>query len=224
VSPGRLLLLLAALADPARAAGAAEADAGTTSHRGQWSLRAGLFQGYEFHHRYEGSPFCKQSDFSPRTRGTDPSPYFAPTDCWVAPPPELEVAIGYALTGGFEPYVFTRLGLWAESATYTAAGRMLGAGARIYAVSESQLKLFVEPAFGVAFEGHALDPVVYSATSFHAVTPDSYKTDLVFHAGVGPQYDLSRHFGVFANASVDVGIIRALTVLVSIHYGVQARF
>jgi hypothetical protein len=141
----------------------------------------------------------------------------------VAPPPELEIAFGYALTAGFEPYVFTRLGLWSESATYTAAGKMLGAGARIYVVSESQLKLFVEPAFGVAFEGDALDPLIFDAT-LPRVRRDGYKNDVVFHAGVGPQYDLSRTFGVFANASVDVGIIRALTVLVSVHYGVQARF
>jgi hypothetical protein len=225
VSPARLALLLSALAAPVRAAGAAEANPGTTTHRGQWSLRAGFVQGYEFHHRYERSPFCRYSDFFP-TRTTDPNapPYFPPDDCWVAPPPELELAIAYALTAGFEPYVFTRLGLWSEEATFTGAGKMLGAGARIYAVSEPQLKLFIEPAFGVAFEDHTLDPRFFSTFPPALLTPDSYKTDLVFHLGVGPQYDLTRHFGVFANAGVDVGVIRALTVLVSVHYGVQARF
>jgi hypothetical protein len=182
------------------------------SHRGQLSLRAGILFGYQMAFRYERSPLCTSYD-------SDKTVEDQQKVCGFGSGAATEIALGFAPLGGIEPYVFGRFGFSKETNTDTAPLKMAGAGARIYTLHDSPLKVFLEPAVAFSFEGSAGNP----RWSPPGLNPD-YKTDFVFHLGVGPQYDFARYIGVFACGNIDLGILRALTATLNFHFGVQARF
>jgi hypothetical protein len=182
------------------------------SHQGQISLRAGILFGYQMAFRYEKSPLCTNYDSDKQVDDQQKV-------CGFGSGPATEIALGFAPLGGIEPYVFGRFGFSKETNTDTNPLKMAGAGARIYTLHDSPLKLFLEPAVGLSFENSAGNP----KWSPPGLNP-AYKTDFVFHLGIGPQYDFARYVGVFASGNVDVGILRALTATLNLQFGVQARF
>ena len=94
-----------------------------------------------------------------------------------------------------------------------------GAGARIYTMSDSKFKIFVEPAIGVEVEGGGANP----AWTFSDGSKPEYKTDMLFHLGVGPQYDFARAFGIYANAGLTTGVLRYIHTQLELSGGVQVR-
>lgn len=175
-------------------------------HLGQFGLRGGLVGGYNMIFRYDRSPFCAAHDNRP---DKDQQKF-----CGHAAPLAFDLAASYALLDSVEPYVFLRLGLKGESATHTLPLTVLGAGARLYTMSDSAFKIFIEPALAWELEGASSGANPYS----------DYKKDLLIHLAAGPQLDLSRYFGVYADAGLTTGILRAIHTELELQLGVQARF
>jgi len=176
------------------------------SHKGQFNLGLGVGVGYRVVMRYDKSPECSTA------RDDDGFPVKM---CGYVSPLMLDAAFGYAVTGGFEPFLWGRFGLAQESNSHTAPLVMLGVGTRLYTIDDSAFKLYIEPALGVELEGAATDAYarVYE-----------YKRDLIVRLGIGPQYDFSRNVGIFATAGLTAGMFRAIQTWLDLHAGVQARF
>jgi hypothetical protein len=94
-----------------------------------------------------------------------------------------------------------------------------GAGARIYTMSDSKFKIFVEPAVGVELESGAGN----EEWKFEDGSAPDYKTDFLFHLGVGPQYDFARAFGIYLHAGITTGVLRYIHTQLEISGGVQVR-
>jgi hypothetical protein len=185
-------------------------NAESTGHGMQFGVRVGLALGYKMDFRYDRSPLCHP--FDPSKSASDQQKV-----CGFGAPPGLEVALSFALLDGIEPYVFGRFGFSRESDTDTKALQLYGVGLRIYTMSDSHLKIYIEPAIALEVEGGAGNPAF-------AVTNPSYKNDFVFHAAAGPQYDFNKYFGAFLNAGLDVGVLRSINATLLANLGVQARF
>lgn len=180
----------------------------STGHGFQFGARVGVAFGYKMDFRYDRSPFC---------RPFDPSKTEQQKVCGFGAPPGIEVALSFAPLDGVEPYVFGRFGFSGESDTDTKALQLYGVGVRLYTMSDSRLKIYIEPALALEVEGGAGHPQ-------YAANNPEYKTDVVFHAAVGPQYDFNRYVGVFLNAGLDVGVLRSISAILLANIGVQARF
>ena len=196
-----LLLALTLLSGTARAA-----DKDSFGHGGQFGLRAGLVGGYNMIFRYDQSPLCAPAEMK------------ADKDqkkvCGHGAPLAFDLAASYALLDFVEPYVFLRLGLKGESQTHTLPLKVLGVGARVYTMSDSAFKIFIEPA--MAWELEAGDS--------GAKPTWQYKKDLLIHLAAGPQLDFSRYAGVFIDAGLTTGILRSLHTELELQAGLQARF
>lgn len=175
-------------------------------HKGQFHVRLGLGAGYRVMMRYDRSPTCSAA------LDDDGNPVKM---CGYGAPLMLDTALGYGVASGFEPFVWGRFGLKGESNTHTAPLMIVGVGARFYSMSEEAFKFYVEPAVGLEVEGGANRAVESVA---------QYKQDLILRLGLGPQYDFSRNFGVFATGGLSVGMFRAIHTWLDLHLGVQARF
>ncbi|MES1174090.1 MAG: hypothetical protein ABUL62_07150 [Myxococcales bacterium] len=176
-------------------------------HGGQFGLRAGLVGGYNMIFRYDQSPLC-----APPEAGKDPQKV-----CGHAAPLAFELAASYALLDFVEPYAFLRLGLGGETQTHTSPVKILGLGARVYTMSDSAFKIFIDPALAWELEGGTSDAAAYNPKAV-------YKKDLLIHLGAGPQFDFSRYAGVFVDAGLTTGILRAIHTELELQLGVQARF
>jgi opacity protein-like surface antigen len=196
--------------EAATTADAANEDDGRFGHRHQVGLRAGLVGGYRMIFRYDESPFC--SDFDPKKTVKDQQKF-----CGHAAPLAIDLALSYALLDSIEPFLWARFGLGAEAKTDTDPVVILGAGARIYTMSDSAFKIFIEPAIGMELEAGR------GSAEYQANDPE-YKRDIVFHLAAGPQLDLAKHFGVYADAGITTGILRSIHSTLEIQLGVQARF
>jgi hypothetical protein len=179
-------------------------------HRSQLGLRVGLVGGYNMIFRYDQSPLCSPYDV---TKSLQDQQKF----CGHAAPLALDIAASYAILDFLEPYVFMRLGLTGESQTDTAPVKILGAGARLYTMSDSAFKIFIEPGVAYEFEGSA-------GTVSHPGYAPQYKDDFLFHLAAGPQFDVARYVGFYLDAGLTVGILRALRTQLELQGGVQARF
>jgi hypothetical protein len=179
-------------------------------HRGQFGFRVGLVGGYNMVFRYDQSPLCSPYDAS---KGPQDQQKF----CGHAAPLAIDLAASFALLDFFEPYVFMRLGLSGETQTDTLPVKILGAGARIYTMSDSAFKIFIEPALACEFEGGA------GTISYPGYNPQ-YKNDLLIHLAAGPQFDVARYVGFFVDAGLTTGILRAIHTQLELQGGVQARF
>ena len=230
------LLLLTSLSLPARAADAAPDEAADQpadetsdkpaaepatkpankpaddafGHAKQFGLRVGLVGGYNMIFRYDQSPLCSPYD---ATKPAKDQQKF----CGHAAPLALDLALSFAPFDFFEPYVFTRLGLAGETQTDTLPVKIVGVGARIYTMSDSAFKIFIEPALAYEFEGGA------GKVSYPGYSPQ-YKNDLLIHLAAGPQIDVARYVGFYAHAGLTTGILRALHTQLELQAGVQARF
>jgi hypothetical protein len=176
-------------------------------HGLQFGLRAGLVGGYNMIFRYDQSPYCTSYD---KSKAQDQQKF-----CGHTAPLALDVALSFAPLDFIEPYVFGRFGLKGESQTNTKPLSVLGAGVRLYTMSDSPIKIFIDPALAYEFEGGAGDP---------QYAQFSYKKDLLFHLAAGPQIDLAKSFGIFADAGLTTGVLRSLHSELELQVGVQARF
>jgi hypothetical protein len=185
-------------------------------HGFQFGLRAGLVGGYRMIFRYDKSPFCRTPE--PQKSDKDQQKF-----CGNGAPLAMDVALSFALLDFVEPYVWGRFGLAGESSTNTKSLTAFGVGARIYTMSDSKLKIFVEPAIGIETEGGAGN----SAWAFKNTNPPGqspeYKQDFLFHLAAGPQYDFARAFGVYAHAGLTTGVIRYIHTELELSLGVQLR-
>jgi hypothetical protein len=180
-------------------------------HGMQFGLRAGIVGGYRMIFRYDKSPYCHTPDTSKSAK--DQQKF-----CGNGAPPALDLALSFGVVDFAEPYLWMRFGLGGESSTNTKALTAFGAGARIYTNSDSKFKVFVEPAVGVELEGGAGN----DAWKYGGANPD-YKTDFLFHLGVGPQYDFARAFGAYVNFGLTTGVLRYIHTEVEGSLGVQVR-
>jgi hypothetical protein len=86
-------------------------------------------------------------------------------------------------------------------------------------MSDSALKVFIEPAVGFELEG-GMGSRGYEIYSFRG----NYKPDLIFHLAIGPQYDLARGVGIYLDGGLTVGVLRAIGATLELVGGVQVRF
>jgi len=187
-------------------------------HMGQWGLRAGLVGGMHVVFRYDkgnstGSPYCKKPDFSQ-------GPEDQANNCGFAAPFATEIALSFAPLDAVEPYLFTRLGFVSEKNTNTDPLVMLGAGVRLYTMSDSAFKIFIEPGIAWELESGGDNP----EWTYNGAFNPEYKKDLVFHLGIGPHYDFSKNIGMFLGGNIDVGILRAIHAWMLFNLGVQGRY
>ena len=180
-------------------------------HGMQFGLRANIVGGYRMIFRYDKSPFCS----TPKGVTDKDEQKF----CGNAAPMAIDLALSFALADFAEPYVWARFGLGGEASTNTEAVMAFGAGARIYTMSDSKFKIFVEPAVGMEVEGGAGN----IGWRFDDTTMPDYKTDFLFHLGVGPQYDFARAFGIYAAAGMTTGVLRYIHTELELSVGAQVR-
>jgi hypothetical protein len=178
-------------------------------HGGQFGLRAALTAGYRMVLRYDDSSFCTEPD--PTKTASDQQKF-----CGHPAPPALDLALSYALVDFAEPYLWVRLGLAAEEQTRTKRIAIVGAGIRLYTMSDSAFKIYVEPAMGFELEGG-------EPTGAWLSNSPTYDRDVVFHVAAGPQLDLSQNFGVFIDGGVTVGVLRAIHSSLELKAGLQLR-
>lgn len=185
-------------------------------HGMQFGLRAGVVGGYRMVFRYDKSPFCRQPDLGKADK--DQQKF-----CGHVAPFAVDVALSFAIVDFAEPYAWARFGLGGEAETNTEALMAFGVGARIYTMSDSKFKIFVEPGLGMEIEsGAGNDDWDFNRGTSQAVAPD-YKTDFLFHLAVGPQYDFARAFGAYVAAGLTTGVIRYIHTELEVGIGVQLR-
>ncbi len=182
-------------------------------HGMQFGLRAGIVGGYRMIFRYDKSPFCHTPDLMKADK--DQQKF-----CGNPAPMAVDLALSFGVVDFIEPYFWARFGLGGESSTNTESLMALGAGARIYTMSDSKLKIFIEPAVGMELEGGAGNKAwVFRDTG----TAPEYKKDFLFHLGVGPQYDFARAFGLYVNAGLTTGVLRYIHTELELSLGAQVR-
>lgn len=179
-----------------------------TGHQGQFSVRLGVVAGYRMMFRYGSSPFC-----GPPSSSEGES-------CTFGAPLATDVAIGFAPLDAIEVFAWGRFGLARETKTDTDALRAFGAGVRIYTSSDAPLKVFIQPAVAWSFEGGGSHPDWRS----RGATVADYRTDMLFHFSVGPQYDFNRYFGLYAGGGMTVGALRSMSATLEGTLGVQGRY
>jgi hypothetical protein len=177
-------------------------------HRGQFGLRAGLVLGYRMILRYGSSPYCVAPD---PNAPADPQKF-----CGHGAPLAADFGLSFGVLDFLEPFAWARLGFGPEKETDTKALVVLGAGVRIYTLSDAAFKLFIEPAVGVELEGGRGTP------AWQTNQPD-YKQDFMFHVAAGPELDLSRNIGLYLAAGVSADVLRALGSSLDLNLGLQGR-
>jgi hypothetical protein len=188
---------------------AEKAEATDYGHGAQFGLRAAIVAGYRMVLRYDDSPFCVEPDFS--EPASDQQKF-----CGHSAPPALDLGVSYGLVDFAEPYLWLRLGLAAEEQTKTNKVTIVGAGVRIYTMSDSAIKIYVEPAVGFELEDG-------TPSGLWLLNAPEYKKDLVLHVAAGPQFDLSSNFGLFVDGGVTVGVLRAIHSSLELKAGLQLR-
>jgi hypothetical protein len=175
-------------------------------HSGQFGLRVGLVGGMRMVFRYDETALCVYPDEG------EPQRF-----CGHAAPLAIETALSFAPLDSLEPFLWGRFGLSQEKQTNTDPMLIIGVGTRLYTMSDSRFKVFMEPAVGWELEGNAGPPRAGDP-------PDtSYKKDLVFHIAAGMQIDLAPAVGLFVDAGMTAGVLRALHANLELHGGVQVR-
>jgi hypothetical protein len=183
-------------------------------HAGQIGVRAGLVGGYRMIFRYDDSPFCAEPDFVKK------QPKDQQKFCGHAAPFATELAVSFALIDSLEPYLWSRIGLQREKETDTNPLLAFGAGVRIYTMSDSAFKIFIEPAIGWEVEGGGDDPLWQTPRPGY---DPKYKKDMLFHLAAGPQLDLAKAFGIYLDAGLTTGILRAIHSNLELQLGFQLR-
>jgi hypothetical protein len=179
-------------------------------HGMQFGVRAGLVGGYRMVFRYDESPFCRR----PTSVPLDEQQKF----CGHAGPLAMDIGLSFAPLDFAEPFLWGRFGLAGEAETNTEPLMVIGAGARLYTMSDSKFKIFIEPALGFEFEGGAGNEL----WEYQGFNPE-YKQDLIFHLAAGPQFDVAKAFGMYLSGGLSVGVLRAIHSSLELQGGVQLR-
>jgi hypothetical protein len=189
-------------------------------HARQFHLRADLSTGYHMLFRYDGSPRCNRFD---------PSKSEQQKFCGAGAPIALGLSAGYAPFAGFEPFAFTRWGL-ANEAENSNLGKLvqLGVGVRIYTMSDSRFKFFFSPSIGLDVTSGPADTSTFNGSPGDddrraGVQSDAFRTDLLAHLDIGPQFDISRNVGVYLAGGLTFQMLRYLGATADIALGVQLR-
>jgi hypothetical protein len=177
-------------------------------HSGQFGLRFGIVGGMRMVFRYDETALCVYPDAG------EPQRF-----CGHAAPLALEPALSFAPLDSLEPFVWGRFGLSEERQTNTDPLVILGLGLRLYTMSDSRFKVFLEPAVGWELEGREGGPRDASGIEQNA----EYKKDLIFHIVAGMQYDFAPAVGAFVDAGLTTGVLRALHTTLEIQAGLQVR-
>jgi hypothetical protein len=177
-------------------------------HMGQFGLRAGLVVGYRMIIRYTNSPFCVTPD-----GGTADS---QPTFCGHGAPLATDLGLSFGVLDFLEPFVWTRLGLAPERQTDTNPLRVIGAGVRIYTMSDAMFKIFIEPAVGLELESGRGTPA-------WQLNNPVYKKDFMFKIAAGPQFDFARYVGAYVTGGVTAAFVRSFGASFDLSFGVQGR-
>lgn len=177
-------------------------------HGKQIGLRAGIVGGYRMVFRYDDSPFCRKPDLTKQVK--DQQKF-----CGHAAPFAAEIALSFGIIDSLEPFLFGRFGLSAEEETNTDPVLIFGAGVRIYTMSDSAFKIFIEPAIATELESGGDDPLWKRN--------DEYKKDVLFHLAAGPHWDFAKSFGAYLDAGLTTGILRSIHSNLEVQLGVQGR-
>lgn len=185
----------------------------TYGHGRQFSLRAGIVGGYNMDFRYDRSPFCVKPN--PKKAAKDQQKF-----CGHEAPFGVDLGLGFAPLDSLELFLWGRFGFTREAETDTNPLVLVGAGARLYTMSDSAFKVFIEPAIALELESGGTTENWQS--KYLGYNP-SYKQDIVFHVAAGPQYDFAKNVGVYLDAGLTVGILRSIHSEMELTGGVQAR-
>jgi hypothetical protein len=196
---------------PSERAAAPEDPPPSYGHAKQLGLRVALVGGYRMVLRYDESPWCANYDLAD---GNDQRKF-----CGFGAPLALDLALSGALIDSLEPFLWARVGLAGETDTNTKPLLILGAGTRIYTMSDSAFKIYVEPAIGLEIEGKGGSNDLFR----RAVEAKHYRTDLLFHLAAGPHFDIGENFGLYADAGLTLGVLRYLHSTLEVKAGVQGR-
>ena len=193
-------------------------------HHGQLNFRAEFLTGYRMLYRYEPSPRCAPYDAK---KGPNDQQKF----CGYGSAPAVGMAVGFSLVDFFEPFAFVRLGL-ANEAVETNQGKLMqvGVGARLYTMANSRFKVFFSPWLGIDATKGPLEPIGTGSPGSPGyddanarVKAGSYKTDVLAHFDLGPQYDFSRGFGVYLAGGMTFQMVRYFGMSADVAIGLQAR-
>jgi len=193
-------------------------------HRGQLNFRAEFLTGYRMLFRYDPSPRCAPYDL--KKNPTDQQKF-----CGYGSAPAVGLAVGFSLVDFFEPFAFVRLGL-ANEAAQTNQGKLLqaGVGARLYTMASSRFKVFFSPWIGIDATAGPLEPIGRGQPGspgyddvLAGVKTGSYKTDVLAHFELGPQYDFARGFGVYLAGGLTFQMVRYFGTSADLAIGIQAR-
>jgi hypothetical protein len=214
-----LLAAVAAAAKPAPAPKPAAPPDEDYAHGGQFDVRAEAVFGYKMLFRYDKSPRCAPYDFTPGKNPKDQQKF-----CGFGAAPQIGVAIGFSPIGFFEPFAFARFGLSSSETERTNMGKavLAGAGMRLYTMSDAAFKFFFSPWIGFDFTHGPVDPND-AGDSLLQIVPGSYKTDLLVHLDIGPQYDFSKGFGAYVSGGLTFGVLRYLGATADLSIGIQMR-
>jgi hypothetical protein len=180
-------------------------------HGLQFGVRAGVVGGYRMVFRYDESPFCTRPDTAKALK--DQQKF-----CGHGSPLAVDLGLSFAPFDFVEPFAWGRFGLAGEGETNTEPLMVIGVGARLYTMSDSKFKIFIEPALGFEFEGGAGNAL----WQYQGFEPE-YKQDMVFHLAAGPQFDVARAFGFYVSGGLSVGVLRAIHSSLDLQGGVQVR-
>jgi hypothetical protein len=193
-------------------------------HRGQMNFRAEFLTGYRMLYRYQPSPRC--APFDNAKSAADQQKF-----CGYGSAPAVGLAVGFSLVDFFEPFAFVRLGL-ANEATQTNQGRLMqvGVGARLYTMATSRFKIAFVPWLGIDATTGPLETIGSGPPgtpgyddALAKVQPGSYKTDVLAHFGIAPQYDFTRGFGMYVSGGLTFQMVRYLGASADVAIGIQAR-
>ncbi len=180
-------------------------------HGGQLGLRAGLVAGYRMVLRYDDqSPYCAPPD--PSKAVADQNKF-----CGYGAPLALDVGLSFGVLDFLEPFAWGRFGLAADTNSDTNPLILIGAGLRLYTMSDAAFKIFIEPAVALELESGR-------GTAAWQTNSPKYSKDFVFHLAAGPQLDFHENFGVYLTGGISMAVVRALGSSLDLNLGLQARY
>ncbi len=174
--------------------------------------------------RYAGSPRCAPYDYAK-------TPSDQQKFCGFGGAPTLGFAIGYSALDFFEPFVLMRFGL-ANEADQTNQGKLLQAaiGMRLYTMSDSRFKIFFSPWLGLDLTSGPVEPIGSGPPGSPGdddrsanVKPEAFRTDVLAHLDIGPQYDFSKGFGAYLSGGLTFQMLRYLGATAELSLGIQMR-
>jgi hypothetical protein len=173
-------------------------------HARRFGLRLGVLGGMRMVFRYsDASAWCQE----PSKDEGEPQKF-----CGHQAPYALDGGLSFALADKLEPFLWGRFGFSRERQTDTDPVRLLGAGIRIYSMSDARLKVYFEPAVGWELEGGGRSP---------AYQGFAYENDLAFHLGGGLQVEVHENVGAFLSFGMTTTVIRSLGSHLGVQLGLQ---